>query len=633
MLNPFILYNNCSVDESFLLLQLADQSLQESNGSRGVYKVFHELGSLKVTAYSCTDLKKAEHFFLATADKAQRKALELIRNKYVELSRPLVPVRYKKDDYFAFVHNALLQGFVTDNHFFSTEHKLFSLLNRFAPLNALFRQLLLMHPRAVITDDKLFSFVETQMGSGVLEDLFAFRTTHLEEHDGKIVRVIDNDVSYFLQNMPSSQETNDFVVSAKGRFWLSKEPSPVQGATLVAFVFDKGVCQRVPEQQERTGATRQFDGGVRFILYDDESKLYTIPEEEWTVLSQQASFLLYDKHQTLALSTEHAEAIPRRELVLEDDKANTEAQIVLNNIVFKKPIGCIQVPKDKLESISFAGNASYYTQPKLDGVRTCVFVEGESIAYFSRKGKRQPVKFNLVFDPAVKALYAKLETSRQVLFDCECYKHGLPHEKIAGFCNRKAPDSDFAQLELHVLSFVFVKPEEGAILTFGHSFRCLKSIQPQGGNVLFNKGSMVSHLNKLAETMEQAVLQGYEGLVLYPLQEAYTFGRDRLFKVKNVFDHECYPLSFLASEADPSIIGSVRVRCHRFFQEDKDFVEFNVAASLTDELREGSMSNHDFDRALNKPFTIVCDSFSEEGIPQHSRFKAPFSPDSDRKDL
>ena len=133
--------------------------------------------------------------------------------------------------------------------------------------------------------------------------------------------------------------------------------------------------------------------------------------------------------------------------------------------------------------------------------------------------------------------------------------------------------------------------------------------------------------------MENALLNGYEGIVCYPLNEQYTFGRNRLYKVKTVVDHECYPLSYIASEANPLVIGAVRVRARRFFNDSKDDIEFNVSASLLKELQEGSMGSDLFQSALGKPFTIVCEAFSNDGVPLRARFKDGFTPDGYRRDV
>ena len=94
MLNDYILQHNSALNNNRVLyFQLIETD------TRKVYEVFHELGTLVVMAYMGRN-KKETQFALETPQKAYNKALGLIRDKYVEGSRILMPTRYQRDSVF-----------------------------------------------------------------------------------------------------------------------------------------------------------------------------------------------------------------------------------------------------------------------------------------------------------------------------------------------------------------------------------------------------------------------------------------------------------------------------------------------------------------------------------------------------
>lgn len=656
MLNPFILAHNSSANDGFLYLQLYE------NSSRSVYNVFHELGTLNVVALSgkktCPkpakkpsakraskavkseqaedkpeDVLRERTFTLKTADEAMRKALELIRDKYVENSRVLLPLRWTKDAYFKHLSELRTKPAVH----FSERHLLFSLLNTQPTLNAIFRSIAEMEGNEVLSDDILFSTVERYFGNGVIEDICGFRSTHQEQICGRIVCVFEDKVSYFVQDIGQGHQ---FIKT--GKLNLSTACSADKLNHLMAFVCKEGVFYRE---------------GKQLLTVDPNDKLFSLPRTEWLSYAKEGRFYLYGQEDDLPEGTS-----AKTELTMPEEQPN---QLTLRTISFKRPTDCEEKAKESLlEHVDKAFSAiakdkevrDYYAQPKLDGNRVCAFIEvigGKAVVeYFSRSGQKRTRKYNSAYDKSLLHLYTLVNSSLQevddegqrryppvvdnprLMFDCECYKHGWILQKITGACNRHEDDAEFRELNLHVLSLALIDQNE---LTFEHIFTCLNGITNDQlrtfPNLVINRGRKVRMITEVSRFMTEAVDGGYEGTVLYPLNEGYTFGRKRLIKVKNLRDHECYPYGYEPSDADPTVIGSVKVRCRRNFDESQDYIEVCVSAALRDDIKDNSMNNPWFNKAFGWPFTIVCDNFSAEGKPLRSRFKDSFVPDCHRTDI
>ncbi len=623
MLNPFIADNNlCAVDgDNYLFFRLVDGS------TGGFYEVFHKLGTPVIYTFSTRTRngKLIENTITDSGKSPHLKAFGLIRDKYSESTRPLVPIRYHKEEYFK-----QLKDLPNDKMqpFFDANRLLCSLMST----NRTLAMVIEMLSTRGLTDDNVFALIRTNVGDAPLEDTFAYRVIK-DEHIGEtIVKIREADLVYFVEDATDREQS----LFHKGKLILTKKAGSPDAC---AFVSRKGLFY--------------VDDRRRLVSFDGGS-MFSITESEWHNASKEAIFAFREAN--FVLPTGDSERRPI------EDKQNQPKAALTTMATFIAPTTCKKIDalilRDGDKKANLAGiigsrrlakGSGFYVQPKLDGNRVCVFIEGTSIGYFSRSGKKLPVKFNNAFDDDIRRLQqaiasgraldgklalfegssATLEEGRKLFVDCECYKHGLTLQQITGPCNRDNDDNDFAQLNLHVLSYAIGQ------MSFKETMGILAGIDAKSfKRIQINASKWVSTVGDAEAYMDAAIANGYEGIVLYPENEHYEFGKERLYKVKAVSDGECYPIGFIASPADPDAIGSVRVRAKRYLDnEGDDYIEFAVSAALTKDLRVDSMHNDDFDRALGKPYTIVCDAFSDDGIPLRARFKQPFTPDSWRRDL
>lgn len=209
-----------------------------------------------------------------------------------------------------------------------------------------------------------------------------------------------------------------------------------------------------------------------------------------------------------------------------------------------------------------------------------------------------------------------------------------------------------------------------------------------------NETRLITSTGELKDFMRESVSANYEGLVVYPLKVQYVFGHDRLIKLKKIFDGEVRVLGYKESPTEQGAIGSVLVESLPYLgirmltdtvssaqanqasgaqtavssaqaavssaqaaidgtqlalvdiQADQvdgtqlalvdtqtKYVTYYITASLKLEHRAGSMTSELFKQCICKYFTIICDSFSQTGIPMHARFKAPLHPNTARLDV
>jgi hypothetical protein len=327
-------------------------------------------------------------------------------------------------------------------------------------------------------------------------------------------------------------------------------------------------------------------------------------------------------------------------------------------IPFREPMSCTPSEIDKLRDEDFPVIA----QEKLDGNRIIVHILDCTgmplVRYFSRNGIVQTEKFNEQFDAGVitfcKILFGRAPYSyRNVMLDCECYAEDVIHSDIGGLCNRIEISDGFRKLKLYVLSIHDLdslgteKLRSREYTVSNRTFRevlmdeqdLLIRVQDETiargiSTVYLNYSYEIRSRDELYEMMSYIVEAKGEGIVLYPFDRPYTFANAGLKKIKKIFDGECVVLGYKPSNTNPTEIGSVLVSAApRFSKETAETVTFYVNAALCNEVKEGSMASARFANCIGKHYTIVCASFSDEGVPIHARFKAPFGPGSERVDL
>lgn len=322
-------------------------------------------------------------------------------------------------------------------------------------------------------------------------------------------------------------------------------------------------------------------------------------------------------------------------------------------IAFRNPLICKMSNMDDASKLP----TPYYVQRKLDGNRVIVYslLGGKIIRYYSKSGYELSSNFNKRFGSEIVKLSSSIAKLLQkpdinLHFDFECYSHGTIHAVIAGLCNSIEMKDGFDKLKLYLLScfnfdeihtyeerarkYTASKSTLGEIIEF-----CQTLNFDEYQTITLNRSHMItSSSSSLRNLMSESINEGYEGLVIYPPNNHYVFGHERLIKLKKVYDGEVRIISYKESDVEPGAIGAVLVESKPFLNiknlmSNDENITYYVSASLKLEYRSNSMYTDIFKRCIGKMFTIICDSFSETGIPMHARFKAPFHPDNSRHDI
>lgn len=713
--NRFIMSHNLSLTQGVLYLKMREYSVIYDSRT-------HPLSVFTQAKNTGKTLK------LDTADKALRKALEVIRGKYNEADRPLQPVLWRTQEVFSMYsdHSALPKPSKTSKASVREviAKKEISIENRRGivsfkgnslnypacplwnyPANQVLT-LLLRVPKlfaclsdmpevaSILSGDQdisnaevakldVLKLIDEKIGNGILKETLGFQSSrkttideelpkHSQENEDTSIefqefQVVHSDVNAVVNESSLNEILPPQFILVKP---VNKVPFIHNGRKAWAWIDNDDKLWEVEDQVaivvEPITHKQRLTDAPSTKLNLTSSAFSREPENNPTSASAtsspasksdmlEAKLVLYApldlrQHPMDLIGLGLMKTNPLRagqseiEFSVEGTYTTSSSQ---PRVLFRSPVMCKQAELGKLNAYP------YLVQRKLDGNRIPVFVSivGETfkITYFSKVGALQPSKFNERFDKEVKRfieLNFKDQLPKNLLLDCECYRHGWLHEVISGHCNKATNKPGFEELLLHCLSAIDLDDTEKVIelnkeqtvskKTFAGIFS--KSLQ-ETELIKVNETKLISSQNELTAFMSQSVDEGYEGLVIYPMKARYTFGFDRLYKIKNQFDGECIIKGFVKAE-DPTIIGSVKVEAKSYLgirglveEEDEVSVEFSVSASLTDEYKANSWNNPAFQKCIGKPYTIVCASFSSAGVPIHARFKDSFTPDSWRRDV
>jgi len=158
------------------------------------------------------------------------------------------------------------------------------------------------------------------------------------------------------------------------------------------------------------------------------------------------------------------------------------------------------------------------------------------------------VQFTHELQHLSKVICAKLKKPlANIHFDFECYDHGTIHSTIAGLCNAKSFKPGFENLKLHLLScfdlddihkFEERKREYTAsnrtleeIIEFSNSLDLPCDADQSSADhqldtypyktLRINESQLITSHDELSSFMKESVRDGFEGLVVYPLDNHY----------------------------------------------------------------------------------------------------------------
>jgi hypothetical protein len=710
--NRFIDLHNNTLNEDVIYIRMKD------------YCVVHDRRTHPITIFTsgAGGAMQAD-----TPQEAVRKLYRLIRDKYNEADRPLLPCIFRTrnlhTEYISFDFSNLSnieerRGYISiiNNTPIYSKYPLFNikddplltlliripiLFKFFASLD-IYKSILAGNTSKDVNNIDHIALIEDRIGQGLLEQSIGFRTsktTSINEIIPKVSSPIDFQ-SFEVVNDELTTIFNENIINRDISYYTIRAPYLL---LKVSEIEDKAKETKLPLNLFGYNLLSWIDKDDYFYEFDiDNNKKLNLTTIFLEARRQRVVSLntfpktitncKYALYSSLFNPNSSKDNSKNSKDDVEDNSENNSDTIIeyvmngeyrppekisTSSFLFKHPIKCKQV---SLEEITIFPT---YVQRKLDGNRIIIHCldYGASITYYSKVGALQtskfPTRFNqdiIRFCQFITNKYNRNNSKnnldddndfkdesdrsfRNIMIDCECYAPDVIHEKIAGYCNRVESSSEFEQLYLYVLSFLDLDKIE-MYIERKKEYYCVRQSFEEffsgfgndfGDNidslVKINETKLINNQEELFNFMKQSIDEGNEGLVVYPCEEKYTFGMDRLMKIKKIYDGECIVLGYEKSKTEPGAIGAVIVSSPAYFgiqslldtkgieKGKEETLTYSISASLTNEWKSGSMDNILFTTCIGKPYTIICDSFSDNGTPMHARFKTSFTPYSYRKDV
>lgn len=657
LFNRFILSHNISATPGVIFIRMKD------------YAIIHDRRSHPLTIF--TDGRSgARSMQCETPDKADRKLLELIRDKYNEAERPLLPTLWRTRELFAEYEKPCERSsahrvIVKDNKPLYSDYPLwnfsvdpvFSLLLRVPKLFKFFSSTP-EFASALCSGSLIDKLDVSQIPSGLLKDTIGLLRLKSVSIDELMPRHIPEgeacDMSIDFEKFLIADTEFDIINDENAFNRRVLPPYLLVKSSNIALPILQG-NHRIVAWIDKEGTlfeTRCADGSyVSVVEKDIHRQTARVLPHEGRI--DDCLYVLYGPIVSSFPTSHLWEVVGRLSRLPQPDQVNASYDFCVEGtyvkpvdnqvtILFRSPVMCKQ---GQLEDVT---RFPVLAQRKLDGNRILVYVSGQSITYYSKVGAIQTAKFGKRFDKQVELFVAQLPFVKNLLLDCECYCHDVLHQLIGGWCNRTETSPEFEQLFLYCLSWVDLDDIEMKVERKEEHYMSKRMFSEifdvklgETSLIKVNETKMIKSSVELSDFMQMSVDGGYEGLVVYPLDGHYAFGLDRLVKIKKEYDGECVVIGFEQSKTDSTAIAAVKVQAKPYLgirglfdgnAEDTD-VFFSVAAALTKQLRSGSWTNSEFQKCVGKPYTIICASFSDVGIPIHARFKAQFNPESYRRDV
>lgn len=177
----------------------------------------------------------------------------------------------------------------------------------------------------------------------------------------------------------------------------------------------------------------------------------------------------------------------------------------------------------------------WYGSYKHDGVRMLLFLRDGEVHTSSRGGGDYDIPATYIRqDPYIVQL---LTENEGLILDGELYRHGWNLQKISGLARKETLEEDHKQLCYHCYDIV---DENSTFKQRVERLNKFKQNCPENSKLIIIEQRLISGLDSIMEMHNEAVANGYEGLVIKDPDKEYKCGaRDnRALKVKEFVDDE-----------------------------------------------------------------------------------------------
>ena len=237
-----------------------------------------------------------------------------------------------------------------------------------------------------------------------------------------------------------------------------------------------------------------------------------------------------------------------------------------------------------------------FIQPKLDGIRNCIYYDGKWKSQ-SRNGK--PVKM-------VEHILEEIESlnlPKNIILDGELYVHGMSFQKIIGAVKRDTPNENTKDIVFHCYDIIDID-DLGMVYSdrlelIDLHFSSLKTIMSV-------RTDLINNNTDVWKLFDEYTRLGYEGAIVRNANSSYKIdGRSYdLLKVKEFIDSE-YKIINYNTDKEGGIV---------FVCITSSGKTFNVRPEGTIEFRRKCIEN--FDEIQNKMLTVRFFEYTDDGIPR-----------------
>jgi DNA ligase-1 len=250
-------------------------------------------------------------------------------------------------------------------------------------------------------------------------------------------------------------------------------------------------------------------------------------------------------------------------------------------------------------------NEEIIVQPKLDGNRCLIKVDGKSAVMYTRSGDVMPVQLEHILGDVLKTYVKK----PQFILDGELYSDKFSFNKLNGLIKRvTVSDEDIEERKNIKYHLYDVMSDEGYEKrnAFLQRFASRNIIVVPSHKIIATDGNIKAYL-------ELFLGLGHEGLMIRQLGIPYEYKRTwQLCKVK-VFEDSEFLLCDFEEDKRGGFVGAFTMK------NDKGQI-FNAGASGQSEEERAYMWLHK-DEFIGKMATVCYFGLSEYGIPRFPKFK------------
>lgn len=275
-----------------------------------------------------------------------------------------------------------------------------------------------------------------------------------------------------------------------------------------------------------------------------------------------------------------------------------------------------------LEKMKLSGER-IHVQPKLDGNRCLIKVEGDKAVMYTRKGDVMPVQLQHLLEE-VLFCYNQMDTDSEIILDGELFSRELSFNELNGHLKRKdSQDPDqLAKIKFHLYDCMENLPYDrryenlqnflNKAAEFGKEIKYIELIPSY---------EIEASDEAINEKLEKFLAEGHEGLMIRRLDTPYENKRSwQLCKCK-VFEDAEYELVDIEQDVMGRLGKFIMKMDRETYDRDGKLIETFGAGATGITHEEGRAILADKAKYIGKKCTVEFFGLSEFSVPRFPKWK------------